>query len=135
MRSQLLMLILAVLLCVVTGCSGPEKKKDKKDKKKSGLEETIDYATGKTPLDAGQQAKARLIQSAITTAVNYYEAMEGKRPNNLQEMVDADCLRKEYLKDEWGRALISSRQGDKLVVRGMGADKIPNTPDDWVEEY
>jgi len=50
-------------------------------------------------------------------------------------LVDAGFLNKKYTQDEWGRDLISGVQGNKLIVRSAGADKKPNTSDDWVKEY
>ena len=105
-------------------------------KKKGEFEETIDYATGKTQITAGQRTKAKLIQASINNAVNSYVIMEGKRPGSLQELVDAGLLNKKYTKDEWGRELIVTRApGNKLAVRSIGPDRKPNTSDDWVKEY
>ena len=119
-------------VCLLAGCSGGG---NKKEKNKGPVEETVDYATGKTPLDAGQKMKARLIQTSIQNAVNSFEAMEGKRPASLKELVDGGYLSKQYLKDEWGRELITRRVGEKLQVRSMGPDKKPETADDWVKEF
>ena len=67
--------------------------------------------------------------------MNSYEVMEGKKPDSLVELADAGYLSRQYLKDEWGRSLITERRNNKLVVRSVGPDKKPNTPDDWVKEF
>lgn len=126
-----------IILCLLVGCSksGDNKEGDNKEKDKGPIEETIDYGTGKTQLTAGQKAKAQIIQISIGNAVNSFEVLEGRRPNSLQELVDAGLLNKKHKQDEWGRDLITSVQGNKLIVRSVGADKKPNTSDDWVKEY
>jgi hypothetical protein len=134
---KLIILLISFILAVFSGCSkGNDKESDKDKKKEKGaVEETIDYATGKTPIYEGQKAKKTLIQLSITNAVNGFEAEEGKRPENLQQLVDAGFLNKAYLKDEWGRDLIVQSQNGKLIVRGIGPDKKPNTADDWVKQF
>ena len=91
---KLCTVILAALcaVCLLASCSGGGDKKDNGERKKGPIEETVDYVTGKTPLDAGQKAKARLIHASILTAVNSFEAMEGKRPGSLEELVDGGYL-------------------------------------------
>ena len=130
-------LIVSIAVCLFLGCSNAGDKKDKKGekKKKGAVEETIDYVTGKTPIAAGQKAKAKLIETSIRNAVNSYEVMEGKKPDSLVELADAGYLSRQYLKDEWGRSLITERRNNKLIVRSVGPDKKPNTPDDWVKEF
>jgi hypothetical protein len=134
---KLIILLISFILAVFFGCSkGNDKESDKDKKKEKGaVEETIDYATGKTPLYEGQKAKRKLIEVSISEAVNYYEVQEGSKPENLQQIVDAGFLNKAYLKDEWGRDLIVQSQNGKLIVRGIGPDKKPNTADDWVKQF
>ena len=134
---KLIILLISFILAVFFGCSKGNDKESDKDKKKEigAVEETIDYATGKTPIYEGQKVKKTLIQLSITNAVNGFEAEEGKRPENLQQLVDAGFLNKAYLKDEWGRDLIVQSQNGKLIVRGIGPDKKPNTADDWVKQF
>ncbi len=134
MKLQLVFTI-SIVICVFLGCSDAGDKKEKKGKKKGAVEETIDYVTGKTPITAGQKAKAKLIETSIRNAVNYYEVMEGKKPGSLEELVDTGYLSRQYLKDEWGRKLITERRNNKLIVRSIGPDKKPDTADDWVKEF
>ena len=129
------LLSVSLTVCILLGCSGTGDNKKQK-KKKGEIEETIDYATGKTQITAGQRAKAKLIQASISNAVNSYVVMEGKKPASLQDLVDAGFLNKKYTKDEWGRELIITRTADnKLIVRSIGADRKPETSDDWVKKY
>ena len=69
MKLQLVFTI-SIVICVFLGCSDAGDKKEKKGKKKGAVEETIDYVTGKTPITAGQKAKAKLIETSIRNAVN-----------------------------------------------------------------
>ena len=134
MKLQLIFTI-SIVICVFLGCSDAGDKKEKKKKKKGAVEETIDYATSKTPITAGQKAKAKLIEISIRNAVNSYEVMEGKKPGSLEELVDTGYLSRQYLKDEWGRKLITERRNNRLIVRSIGPDKKPDTADDWVKEF
>lgn len=136
MKRRLLSIIL-VFIFSFPGCSKKvDENSDKSNKKEKGaVEETIDYATGKTPLYQGQKAKATVIQTMIATAVNQYELYEGKKPENLQQLVDANFLNSKYTKDEWGRDLIVQFQNGKLTVRSMGPDKKPDTADDWMKQF
>ena len=134
---RIVILLISLIVFLGFGCSKGEDKKSNKDKKKEkgAIEETIDYATGKTPVYQGQWAKAKLIQTSLFEAINQYEVMENKKPENLQQLVDAGFLNAKYTKDEWGRDLIVQSQNGKLIVRGIGPDRKPNTDDDWVKEF
>jgi len=125
-----------VCLCVLFGCSKGNNETDKDTKEEKGaVEETIDYATGKTPLYEGQKAKKKLIEISISQALSQYEIMEGKKPESLQQLVDAGFLNAAYTKDEWGRDLIVQVQNGKFTVRSIGPDKKLNTADDWVKQF
>ncbi len=135
MKSWPFLLSVSLMASLLMGCSGTGDT-DKRQKRKGEIEEAIDYATGKTPITAGQRTKAKLIQASIANAVNSYLVMEGNKPGSLQELVDAGYLNKKYTKDEWGRELIVGRTADdKLIVRSIGPDRKPNTSDDWVKKY
>jgi len=123
-----------IMLCLLISCSNSDSDGDKK-KDKGPVEETINYGTGKTQLAAGQKAKAQVVQVSIGNAINSFEVLEGRKPNSLQELVDTGFLNNKNKQDEWGRALIVNIQDNKFIVRSAGADKKPNTSDDWVKEY
>jgi hypothetical protein len=136
MKPWLFVMPVSLAICILLGCSGTGNNNEKQKKRKSEIEEAIDYGTGKTQITAGQRTKAKLIQASIDNAVRSYAVMEGRKPTSLQELVDAGLLNKKYTKDEWGRELIVTPTAhNKIAVRSMGADRKPNTSDDWVKEY
>jgi len=138
MKYFIALIILGIIAYLIFG---PDKSKD--EEKESEKTETIaenvdsftDYATGKTPIYAGQAMKAKLYQINIDNAVKSFQMNEGRNPTSLDDLVKGGHLEKRYILDEWNRPLISGVSKGKFFVRGIGRDKQPETADDWVISY
>lgn len=111
---------LALLLLVPIGCG----RKDKDEK--GALDTFTDYATGKTPIEAGNETKRKLIWISIENAVNGYRGLEGSDPASLQQLVEARYLDPKCAEDELGKPLQSSVKDGKLVVRSVRSDGTLN---------
>lgn len=129
----ILIIIIGLIIYIATREKGGEKAG--KEGPKSAVQEVIEYGTGKTPIFAGQRAKARLIKTSIKQAVQYYEVQFGKKARSLEELVSEGALAKQYTRDEWNRELISRFSNGLLEVRSVGPDGRVGTADDWTASF
>jgi len=137
MKYLILMIIFAALGYWIFAVQMPKQTEEEQEKAKNRptmadeVNDFTGYATGHTQVYAGQNAKAKIKKTSIQKAVNQFEAMEGRTPRSLNEMVQQKYLSRENLKDEWNRALKSEVKNNNLIIRSMGRDRKYNTPDDW----
>jgi len=92
-------------------------------------------------LGQGREGKARADVSAIATAINAYNMIEGKYPAGLSALVEGnDPFLQTLPKDPWGRdyqfSASSSRRGLRFEVYSLGEDGVPSADDigNWAPE-
>jgi len=92
-------------------------------------------------LGQGREGKARADVSAIATAINAYNMIEGKYPASLSALTEGnDPFLQTLPKDPWGRdyqyAASSSRRGLRFEVFSLGEDGVPSADDigNWAAE-
>ncbi len=135
MKALALSLALILLVAGQIGCGKKDKDDGKKDEK-GAIESTIDYATGYTAVQAKFKAERQTIQISIGKAVDYFAVDPGRRPNSLQELVDAGHLHKRYLNDEYGKPLEVEVRDGQLVVRSMRLNKETGRRElNWSKSY
>ena len=135
------MIIFAALGYFIFAVQMPKQTEEEQEKAKQrrtmadDVNDVAGYATGSTPIYAGQNAKAKIRKTSIQKGVTNFEAMEQRTPTSLSEMVQNNYLSKEDTKDEWNRPLKSEVKNQKLIIRSMGRDRKYNTNDDWFLEF
>ncbi|MFQ5600600.1 MAG: hypothetical protein ACE5G2_08600 [Candidatus Krumholzibacteriia bacterium] len=92
----------------------------------------IEVITGQTAVDLGQRAKKEIVQNNLARALDQYESLRGKGPDDLEELVREGLLQKADLVDEWGRSLQVEANRRGIVIRSAGPDGRLHTKDDWV---
>ncbi len=135
MKNILFFAAMITLIFSLVTCAERKKKNEEKESLKKDVDEFVDYATGKTPIDMYRRSKKQTIQISIQQAVNIFESQLGRTPQNLNELVDQGILAKEYTKDEWGRTLSSGQKNGRLYVRSLGRDGESGTADDWEKMF
>jgi hypothetical protein len=129
-------LALALVIAGQVGCGKKDNDEDKDKDEKGAVESTIEYATGYTAVQAKFKAERQTIQISIDSAVNYFAVDPGRRPTSLQELVDAGCLDKKYLNDEYGKPLEVEVRDGQLVVRSMRVNKETGRRElNWSKSY
>lgn len=92
-------------------------------------------------LGQGREGKAKADVSAISTAINAYNMIEGRYPSGLGALMEGnDPFLQSLPKDPWGRdyqySSSSSRKGLRFEVFSLGEDGSPSGDDigNWSEE-
>ena len=101
----------------------------------TGIDQTIDYGTGKTQVTALQRSKTTLKKLAIGEAVKGFEAATGRRPTSIADLVKKGYLKQDQTRDKYRRELLSGTKNGKFYVRSLGRDGKANTRDDWVKYF
>jgi len=131
-----LAVFLALALIVAAAFWWSKSDEDKDTDETGAIETTVDYLTGKTPIEAGMKARRQLIQISIKNAVNIYEAEHGRPASSLKQLVDAGALPKQYLNDEYGRPLEDESKQGALVVRSYRVNKEAGTRTlSWEQQF
>lgn len=122
MHRKIWLLLIAWLVVVPLGCG--EKNDDDTDQDDKGaIDTTVDYVTGRTAINAKSHAHRTAAEASIRSGISYYEVEYGRSPRSLQELVDGQFVDKKFLKDEYGRPVESTLEGDTLVIRSILIDK------------
>ena len=100
-----------------------------------GVDQTIDYGTGKTQVTALQRTKTTLKKMSIKQAVDSFMGNTGRRPTSIADLVKKGYLKQDQTRDKYRRELLSGMKNGKFYVRSLGRDGKPNTRDDWVKYF
>ena len=103
------------------------------------VDQTTDYLTGKTQINAMLRARLNTRKIEIQEAVKYFEFTNGRSPNSLEELQEQGFLTEEQKYIVHGRRkekLTSGLTPDgRLFVEWVGLDRIKGTSDDWRVEF
>ncbi len=139
----LVFLILAVIVIVwIVQRAHDEKKADDSRKKESlheQIDETTDYLTGKTPINAMIRSQWQIRRVAIQRAVGNFEIMNGRPPRSFEELLQENFIGEEQTYMTYGNVkskLISGlNENGRFFVRWIGMDRKAGTGDDEVEVF
>jgi c-di-AMP phosphodiesterase-like protein len=142
MRYFVLLVLVVIVMVWLIQRAHNDKEADKGAKKetlKEDIEQTTDYLTGRTQINVMFKAKRDRRKWEIQSAVRYFEGMEGRRPRNLEELLEKGYIIQEQMYDEFGKGkykLISGQTPEgRLFIKGMGRDHKEGTSDDWHAEF
>ncbi len=142
MRYFVLLVLVVIVMVWLIQRAHNDKEAEKgahKETLKEDIEQTTDYLTGTTQVNVMYKARITRIKTEISSAVRYFEGMEGRRPRNLEDLLEKGCIIREQVYDEFGKGkykLISGQTPDgRLFIQGMGRDHKKGTSDDWRAEF
>jgi hypothetical protein len=95
------------------------------------VSEGLEDVTGQTAKEISDKAMSSLRKDNLERAMNQYESLRGKKPEELEELVREGLVKKGDLVDEWGRSLKVEVTTQGIVVRSAGRDGRFHTRDDW----
>ena len=139
----LVFLILAVIVIVwIVQRVHDDKKADDSRKKESlheQIDQTTDYLTGKTPINAMIQSQWTIRKTAIQQAVRNFEIMNGRQPRSFEELIQENFIGEEQTYMSYGNVktkLISGlNENGRFFIQWIGWDRKEGTGDDRVEVY
>ena len=138
MRYLVFLILLAIVVVWLVQRAHDEKEAEDAEKKESlgeQIHEVTDYATGRTQTNIliDQTVKIRKIQ--IQRAVSDFEAMNGRTPNGLDELVQENLIGEEDKYIRYGNVKYEIESGQtpdgQFFIRGAGRDRVKGTKDDW----
>ena len=99
------------------------------------MEETTDYATGKTQTNILIQQTVNTRRIAIQQAVKYFEGMNGRPPRSLDELVEENFIGEDDKYIRYGNVKYLIESGTtpegRFFIQGVGKDRQKGTKDDW----
>lgn len=139
----LVFLILAVIVIVwIVQRAHDDKKADDSRKKESlheQIDQTTDYLTGKTPINAMIQSQWTIRKAAIQRAVGNFEIMNGRSPTSLDELIQENLIGEEQTFMRYGnvnsKLLSGQDQNGRFFIQWIGMDRKAGTGDDRVEVF
>ena len=139
----LVFLILAVIVIVwIVQRAHDEKKADDSRKKESlheQIDETTDYLTGKTPINAMIRSQWTIRMAAIQRAARDFEIMNGRSPKSLDELIQENMIGEEQTYMRYGnvnsKLLSGQDQNGRFFIQWIGMDRKAGTGDDRVEVF
>ena len=130
-RHVLKRIILLALIGIAIYWARPRQVEELAEDAHHAVSESLEDVTGQTARDISDRALSQLRKDNLQRALDQYENLRGKKPEELEELVREGLVDKADLVDEWGRGLKVEVTTQGIVVRSAGRDGRFHTRDDW----
>jgi hypothetical protein len=138
MRYLVFLILLAIVVVWLVQRGQDEREAEKAKKKESlgdQIHEVTDYTTGRTQTNILIDQTVNLRKIQIQRAVSDFEAMNGRTPKGLDELVQENLIGEEDKYIRYGNVKYEIESGQtpdgRFFIRGAGRDRVKGTKDDW----
>ena len=124
-------MVVLVLVGIGLYMARPKQMEDLGEDAHEAITESVEDFSGQTALDLKDKAAEQLKKQSLKKALREFEGLRGKKPKEIEELVQEGLLKQAEAVDEWGRSLKVEVTSRGVVFRSAGKDGRFHTRDDW----
>jgi hypothetical protein len=124
-------ILIVVLIGVGLYVARPKQMADLAEEAHEAITDSVEDFSGQTALDLKDRAAEQLKKQSLKKALKEFEGLRGKKPAEIEELIEEGLLKQSEAVDEWGRSLKVELTAEGVVFRSAGEDGRFHTRDDW----